>query len=90
MDEFEIMREQLAAMKQQLDSQHIINESLMRKVMHGKASWMNRFVTAELIALPFIYLLFVGICSVYNISQWFSFAYLILGGLDALLDMRTV
>ena len=90
MDEFEIMRRQLASMKQQLDDQQIVNKNLMRKVMSGKASWMNMLVTVELIALPFIYLLFVGICHGYGVSQWYSFAFLIFAGIDALFDIRTV
>lgn len=90
MDEFEIMRKQLESMKQQLDTQQIVNNKLMYKVMRDKASWMNRFVKAELITFPFVYMLFVGICYVYGISQWYSFALLICGGIDAALDMRTV
>lgn len=90
MDEFEIMRQQLASMKQQLDTQKIVNNDLMRKVMRSKASWMNKFVKAELIAMPFIYLLVVGICFSYGVSQWYSFAFLVFGGIDAILDIRTV
>lgn len=90
MDEFEIMRQQLAAVKLRLDTQQIINKDLMHRVMRGKASWLNIFVTAELIAMPFIYLLFVIICDIFDISQWYSFTFLICGGIDALLDIRTV
>ncbi len=90
MDEFDVMREQLTSMKKQLNTQHIINQDLMRKVMRGKASWLNRLVTAELVSLPIVYLLFVGICYGYHISQWVSFSFLILGGIDALFDLRTV
>ena len=90
MDEFEIMRQQLASMKQQLDTQQIVNHDLMRKVMRAKASWMNILVTAELIILPFLYLFIAGLCHSSGISQWYSFAFLILGGADAILDIRTV
>lgn len=90
MDEFEVMRRQLATMKQQLDSQQIINKELMRKVMKAKASWLNLLVKAELIALPFIYLLFVGICYAYGISQWYSFTFLICASIDTLFDLRTI
>lgn len=90
MDEFEIMRQQLASMKLQLDTQQIINHDLMRKVMRGKASWINLFVKAELIAMPFLCLFIVWLCYYNGISQWFSFAFLLLGGIDAILDIRTV
>ena len=89
MDQLDIMRQQLAELKLQLDNQQIINQDLLRKVMRGKASWIDRFVKFELISLPFIYLLFVGICWAYGISQWYAFAFLICGAIDALLDLRT-
>lgn len=90
MDELEIMRQQMAAMKRQLDTQHIINQDLMRKVMRSKASWLNRLVKYEFIALPFIYLLFVAICYFYSISQWYAFVILIGTAIDATFDIRTV
>lgn len=90
MDEFEEMRRQLASMKLQLDTQQIVNNNLMRKVMRGRTLWMNVFVKAELIALPIVYLMFIGICYIFGLSQWFSFTYLLFGGIDAVLDLRTV
>lgn len=90
MDEFEVMRQQLASLKSQLDTQHIVNNELMRKVMRNKASWLNMLVKVELISLPFLYLLIVGICYVCNISQWFSFIFIVCAGIDAILDLRTI
>lgn len=90
MDELEVMRQQLASMKSQLDKQEIINKDLMRKVMRNKASWLNLLVKSELIALPLLYLLFAGICYISGISQWYSFSFLILAGVDAILDRRTI
>lgn len=89
MEELEIMREQMAALKSRLDTQKIVNADLMRKVMRGKASWINRFVKFELISVPITFLLFVGICYIYGISQWYSVSFLVLGGIDALLDLKT-
>ena len=60
MEELEIMRMQLDALKQQLDTQEIINRDLLRKIMRRKASWLNRLVNFETIALPRTYQLFVG------------------------------
>jgi len=90
MDEFEVMRQQLASMKQRLDKQQIVNKELMRKVMRAKTSWLNLLVKAELIAIPFVYLLIAGICYVYGVSQWYSFAFLVGATIDSLLDIRTV
>lgn len=90
MDEFEEMRQQLASMKSQLDTQAIVNKDLMRNIMRHKASWLNVLVTSELIIMPFVYLLVVGLCYAYGVSQWFSFVFLILGSIDAILDIRTV
>ncbi len=90
MEELDIMRRQLAEMKQMLDTQQIINNELMNKVMRSKASWLNRFVKAELILIPLVYLLFVAICHYYGISQWYAFTVLVFGGIDTLIDIRTV
>ncbi|MDE6715314.1 MAG: hypothetical protein K2J74_02405 [Muribaculaceae bacterium] len=90
MDQLEIMREQLAAMKQQLDTQQIINQDLLRKIMRGKASWLNRFVNIEIISIPFVYLLFVLISAGYGISQWYAASFLILASIDSAFDWRFV
>lgn len=62
----------------------------MRKVMRGNASWMNVLVKSEFVILPLIFLLLVGLCYVYGISQWYSFTFLIFGSIDAVLDLRTI
>ncbi len=90
MEEIEIMRQQLATLKQQLDTQQIVNKDLLRKVMRSKASWLNRFVNIEIITLPVVYILFVIISAAYGLSQWYAFSFLILGALDTILDWRTV
>lgn len=90
MEELEMMRIQLDALKQQLDTQQIINKDLLRKIMRRKASWLNKFVNLETISLPFIYLLLVSICAVYGISQWYAFIYLIFGAIDTAFDWRAV
>ncbi len=90
MEEIKIMRQQLATLKQQLDTQQIVNKDLLRKVMRSKASWLNRFVNIEIITLPVVYLLFVIISAAYGLSQWYAFSFLILGALDTILDWRTV
>lgn len=90
MDEIEIMRQQLTAIKRQLDTQQIVNKELLRKVMRSKASWLNRFVNIEIITLPVVYLLFVIISAAYGVSQWYAFSFLIMSALDTAFDWRTV
>lgn len=90
MEELEIMRKQLADMKQRLDTQQIVNKELLYRLMRRKASWLNKFVNIEILLLPLIYLVFVMICSCYGISQWYSFVYLLLTVCDVVLDWRTV
>lgn len=90
MEELEIMRQQLTSMKQQLDTQKIIHKDLLRKIMRGKASWLNKFVYIELLTLPLIYLLLLIICGGYGISHWYATSFIILGILDVAFDWRTV
>lgn len=90
MDELEIMRQQLLVMKQRLDTQQIINSELMRRVMRSKASWLNKFVITEIILLPFLFLFILGFCDGAEISTWYAYAYLVLAGIDVVLDYKTV
>ena len=89
MDELNILKEEMAALKRTLDNEQIVNDKLMRTVMRQRVSWMNTFVKFEFIALPFTYLIFAVACAFFGISQWYAIAFLILGVLDAALDLRT-
>lgn len=90
MEELEIMRRQLAEMKECLDTQKIVNDSLLRKVMKSDASWLNKYVIAQFILLPVVYLIFAGVSASLGISQWYAFIYLVLAMIDSTLDWRTV
>ncbi|MDE6287689.1 MAG: hypothetical protein K2M00_02760, partial [Muribaculaceae bacterium] len=90
MEDLEIMREQLAAVKRRLDTQQIVNNKLMRKIMRHKAAWLNKFVTGEMIALPVVFILFAILCAGYGISIWYAIAFLIIAGIDTAVDRRTV
>lgn len=90
MEDLEIMREQLAAVKRRLDTQQIVNNKLMRKIMRHKAAWLNKFVTGEMIALPVVFILFAILCAGYGISLWYAISFLIIGGIDTAVDRRTV
>lgn len=89
-DELDAMRLELAAVKETLDKSKIINESLLRKVMKQRTGWLNGFVTAELIAYPFLVLFYYLLCHFLCMSQWFTIAMAIGGAIDIALDFRTV
>lgn len=89
MEDLDILKQEMAELKRNLDKEQIVNDRLLRTVMRQKASWLNRFVTVEFITLPLLYLMFVGICAFFHISQWYAFSLLILSVLDVAADMRT-
>lgn len=89
MDELDILKEEMAALKRNLDKEQIVNDKLLRTVMRQKASWLNTFVKVEFIALPFTYIVFALACVFFKISQWYALSFLILGVLDAIGDLRT-
>ncbi len=79
----------MAALKRSLDKEQIVNDQLLRTVMRQRASWLNKFVIVEFCLLPFVYLLFVGICAFFHVSQWYAVVFLILALFDVLADLRT-
>lgn len=89
MDELNILKEEMAALKQSLDNEQIINEKLMRTVMRQRVSWLDIFVKVEFIILPITYILFAIACAFFRISQWYALAFLIIGLIDAAVDLRT-
>lgn len=89
MDELNILKEEMARLKQSLDKEQIVNDKLMRTVMRQRVSWMNVFVKSEFIILPITFIIFVIACAFFGISQWYAIAYLIIGLLDAVVDLRT-
>lgn len=89
MDELDILKEEMAALKRSLDKEQIVNDKLMRTVMRQKTSWLNMYVKFEFIAIPFTYLIFAVACAFFNISQWYALSFLILGVIDAAMDLRT-
>lgn len=90
MEDLEIMRQQLSALKQKLDTQKIINKDLMRSVMRNKASWLNRFVNIEIIGIPIIYFIVAATSYAVGISQWFAIILLVMTTVDVALDWHLV
>lgn len=90
MENLEITRQQLASLKQRLDTQKIINKDLMYKVMRNKASWLNIFVNIEIISLPILYFIIAGASGALGISQWYGIILLIFASLDIILDWHLI
>lgn len=90
MNELETLRDQCAALKQQLDSQQIVSKELIRKIMRRKASWINNFVIFESISMPLITLFVFALAMSTGVSPWYAVAFLLLGGIDTILDWRTL
>ena len=89
MEQLDILKQEMAQLKRNLDKEQIVNDNLLRTVMRQKASWLNKFVTAEFIMLPFLYLMFAGICAYFHISQWYAVTLLVLSFIDVVIDIRT-
>lgn len=89
MEQLDILKQEMAELKRNLDKEQIVNAQLMRTVMRQRASWLNRFVTWEFILIPITYLILVGICAFFHLSQWYAITFLLMALLDALGDLRT-
>lgn len=67
-NELEVMRQQLAILNKKLEGQEIVNDRLMREAMKHKMSWIKHYVWAEIIAVPFLIILFFSIAVTFNLS----------------------
>ena len=68
--ELDLMRQQMAAFKQQLEQQEVVNDRLLADSMKRKMSWIKKFIIAEIIALPFIWLVLIGVKNVFDLTWW--------------------
>ena len=90
MDELNEMRRQMAAMKESLDKSQIVSKKLMMKIMKGKATTLNRIVFWECVALPFVFLMILGLCFIFRSSYWVAWCFLLLATADTLADFKTI
>lgn len=89
MDELEQLRLEMDTLKRNLDKQQIINKDLMRNVMRQRASWLNNLVIGEIVLLPILFILVMGMCIGMHISVWYAIALLVIGAIDTAFDWRT-
>ena len=69
--ELEQMRQQMAALKNKLDEQEIINKQLLRHTMKSRLSWINSYIIVETVAGPLVLLgLFLIDIFVIHFSPW--------------------
>ena len=87
--ELELMRQQMAEFKQQLEQQSIVNDRMIAESMKKKMSWIKRFVMSEVIALPAIIAILIGVKYMYDLSWWGIGSFCALGLFDTWFDYRT-
>lgn len=90
MDELNILREQLGALKKSLDQSQIVNRRLMITVMKQKSSWLDRLVKSELIIVPVSFLIILAVSQSLGITPWLAISFFILAAIDTVIDFRTV
>lgn len=90
MDQLDILKEEMAALKRSLDKEQIINDKLMRTVMKQRASWLNTLVKVEFITLPFIWIILAAFSVGLHISLWYANIFVIIALVDSALDCRTL
>ena len=73
--QLEELRQQMAELRQQLDRQEIVNESLIRQSMTGKMSWIKRYIWLEVAMVPLCLLILAPVHAALGLS-WWLFAFL--------------
>lgn len=90
MDELDILRDQMAAMKSDLDKNAIVNDRLIQTVMKERSKGLNRLVNAEIIFIPFLILFYIGICHVMKLSIWIAVTMAIGCIISMIIDLKTM
>jgi hypothetical protein len=70
-DELDVLRDEMSSLRQSLSTQKIVSEKLMRRVMAKDSAWMNKYVYFEILFLPFVILLYLGIKVYLGVSGLF-------------------
>lgn len=90
MDELDMLHDQMAAMKSDLDKNAIVNDRLMQTVMKERSKGLNRLVNAEIIFIPFLILFYIGICHVMKLSIWIAVTMAIGCIISMIIDIKTM
>ena len=73
--QLEELRQQMTELRQQLDRQEIVNESLIRQSMTGKMSWIKKYIWVEVAMVPLCLLILAPVHAMIGLS-WWLFAFL--------------
>lgn len=87
-NELEQMRRQMDVLKEKLSNQEIVNNRLMREAMRHKMSWITKYVWAEVIAIPFLFLIYIILKDMFNWSWWLYAFIMIMIIIDVYCDIR--
>ncbi len=90
MDELKELRDQMADMRRSLDNYSIINDRLMQTVMRERSKGLNWYVNAEIISIPFVCLMFFGMCFSLHMSIWIPITVTVGCIVSALFDLKTM
>lgn len=66
----------MEVLKRKLDTQEIINESLIKESMKKKMSWIRKYVFFQMWLIPVVAVMWFGIVYVMHIS-WWSYIFLV-------------
>lgn len=88
MTELEQMRDQMQVLRNKLDKQEIVNDTLVKNSVKSKMSWIKKFVYIEFLLIPVIALVWYGIKEMFDLS-WYNYAFMmVMCTIDAILDYR--
>lgn len=89
MNDLSEIRSGMQALKDSLPSTGLISDAALRQAMRKKSNWLSRVVVAEIIALPIISLLFLGMAILTGMNIWCIIVVIALAVPDVILDTRT-
>lgn len=58
--------------------------------MKQRASWLNVLVNVEIITIPLVSFMLLGLCQLFNISIWYATSMLVLSIIDIAFDWHTM
>lgn len=88
MTELEQMRDQMQVLRNKLDNQEIVNDTLVKNSVKSKMSWIKKFVYIEFLLIPVIALVWYGIKEMFDLS-WYNYAFMmVMCTIDTVWDYR--
>ena len=88
MTELEQMRDQMQVLRNKLDNQEIVNDTLVKNSVKSKMSWIKKFIYIEFLLIPVIALVWYGIKEMFDLS-WYNYAFMmVMCTIDTVWDYR--